>query len=395
MIMATRKRTKKYYLSDLVENFKLVDLSEEEPKDDNGSDRESYFSDSEFKNDANTVVHLQSTATANTSHDSVQSAGNTSDISTTDATRNESMLELFSSNDDSDTASASNFADHNWKSVEPTYTSPSDINFSKSSGISNSVTLNKESLQVQFFLLFVTEHIIKIMVTKRNRYAEQIIAHSVVTAKSRMKRWVATTNTEMKRFLGILFTMGLVKKACTESYWSTDPVIATPTFNSTMPRDRFELLLRFWQFSDNESAVDGDRLSKLRKICNALLERFQALYIPGKEISIDESMVFSRGRLIFRQYIPGKRHKYDVKLYMLCEHAGYVWNDLVYCAKMNPLSGFGHAETVVLKLMEKLLDRGHALYVDNFYTSVPLAKALLNRKTLICGTLRKNRKQLP
>ena len=50
------------------------------------------------------------------------------------------------------------------------------------------------------------------MVTETNRYAEQIIAHSVVTAKSRMRRWVATTNTEMKRFLGVLFTMGLVKK---------------------------------------------------------------------------------------------------------------------------------------------------------------------------------------
>ena len=105
----------------------MVDLSEEEPIDDNGSDRESYFSDSEFENDTNTGAYLQSTAIANTSHDSVQSAGNTSDISTTDATRNESMLELFSSDDDSDTASASNFADHNWKSVEPTYTSPSEI----------------------------------------------------------------------------------------------------------------------------------------------------------------------------------------------------------------------------------------------------------------------------
>ena len=105
------------------------------------------------------------------------------------------MLELFSSDIDSDTASASNFADHKWKSVEPTYTSPSDINFSESSGISDSVTLNKDSLPVQFFLLFVTEHIIKIMVTETNRYAEQIITHSVVTAKSRMRRWVATTNT--------------------------------------------------------------------------------------------------------------------------------------------------------------------------------------------------------
>ena len=112
-------------------------------------------------------------------------------------------------------------------------------------------------------------------------------------------------------------------------------------------------------------------------------------------MSTDESMVLWRGRLIFRQYIPGKRHKYGVKLYMLCEHTGYVWNVLVYCGKMDPISGFGNAETVVLKLMEKLLDRGHALYVDNFYTSVPLAKALLNRKTLLCGTVRKNRKHLP
>ena len=51
---------------------------------------------------------------------------------------------------------------------------------------------------------------------------------------------------------------------------------------------------------------------------------------------------------------------------------------------MDPISGFGLAETVVLKLMEKLLNRGHALYVDNYYTSVPLAEALLNRKTLLC-----------
>ena len=88
--------------------------------DDNDSDRESCFNVSEFKNDPNTVAHLQLAATANASHDSVQFAGITSDISTTDATRNESMLELFSSDDDSDTASAFNFADHHRKSVEPT-----------------------------------------------------------------------------------------------------------------------------------------------------------------------------------------------------------------------------------------------------------------------------------
>ena len=51
----------------MVDNFQLVDLSEDELIDDNDLDRESYFSDSEFENDANTVANLQSAATANTS----------------------------------------------------------------------------------------------------------------------------------------------------------------------------------------------------------------------------------------------------------------------------------------------------------------------------------------
>lgn len=50
---------------------------------------------------------------------------------------------------------------------------------------------------------------------------------------------------------------------------------------------------------------------------------------------------------------------------------------------------------LVMKLMEKLLDTGHELYVDNFHTSGPLAKQLLNRKTLLCGTLRSSCKHLP
>ena len=45
MIVATRKRTKKYDMTDEVDNFQLVDLSEDELIDDNDSDRETYFSD--------------------------------------------------------------------------------------------------------------------------------------------------------------------------------------------------------------------------------------------------------------------------------------------------------------------------------------------------------------
>ena len=91
------------------------------------------------------------------------------------------------------------------------------------------------------------------MVTETNRYVEQVMAHLVVTPKSKMRSWITATNTEMKRFLGILFTMGLVKKACIDNYWSTDHVIATPIFNSTMSRDRFELLLAKCQKSSSRN----------------------------------------------------------------------------------------------------------------------------------------------
>jgi len=59
------------------------------------------------------------------------------------------------------------------------------------------------------------------------------------------------------------------------------------------------------------------------------------------------------------------------------------------------IAGLGHAEAVVMKLMEKQRDLDHKLYTDNFYTSVPLEKEQLKRKTLVCGTLRQNRKFLP
>ena len=77
---------------------------------------------------------------------------------------------------------------------------------------------------------------------------------------------------------------------------------------------------------------------------------------------------------------------------MLCEPSGYVWNELVYCRKMDPMPGFGHIKKVVL---DGKAPWSWSCNVDNFYTSVPLSEELFSQKTLLCGTVRKNRKHLP
>lgn len=111
---------------------------------------------------------------------------------------------------------------------------------------------------------------------------------------------------------------------------------------------------------------------------------------------IDESMVPFRGRLSFKQYIPNKTHRYGVKLYKLCTISGYTYNLKVYTGKGDTQPELGHAQTVVLKLLEDLNPKeGRILYADNFYSGIPLVKTLLDQKCLYCGTLRSNRKGVP
>lgn len=50
---------------------------------------------------------------------------------------------------------------------------------------------------------------------------------------------------------------------------------------------------------------------------------------------------------------------------------------------------------MVTRLAEDYLDQGYIIYLDNFYTSTSLFVHLLERKTLACGTTRKDRRGFP
>ena len=174
-----------------------------------------------------------------------------------------------------------------WINVADGYVPPTDISFTGSAGVVQPCNLNSDSLPIEFFKLFLTEDIIDLCVNETNLYASQFISKAPKKRRSRINLWNSTNASEMKKFVGLLLTMGIVKKPHIEDYWSTDSVLSTPLFNNTMSRDRFELLLKFWHFSNNEDMVEGDRLFKLRAVCSSFLERFQAAYVPGQQLSID------------------------------------------------------------------------------------------------------------
>ena len=90
-----------------------------------------------------------------------------------------------------------------------------------------------------------------------------------------------------------------------------------------------------------------------------------------------------KGELLFKQYIPGKAHKYGVKIYKLAATNGHTWSFMVYTGEQDPTAVLGHAQTVVLECHRTIV-------FDNFFTSMSLAESLLRNDTYLIGTLRSN-----
>ena len=129
----------------------------------------------------------------------------------------------------------------------------------------------------------------------------------------------------------------------------------------------------------------------MRPLLDLLKARFASVYIAGSVVTIDESMVPWQGRLSFKQYIPGKAHKYGVKIYKLAATNGYTWNYIIYTGQQDSMAGLAHAHTVVMHSWDDLEGCYRTVIADNFFTGIPLAKRLLEHDTYLIRTLRSNR----
>lgn len=248
---------------------------------------------------------------------------------------------------------------------------------------------------IDVYNLFITDELLDLIVTETNKYAQQVIDGVQLTRRSRLHAWKGTSRDEIRKFIGLLIYMGLIPKPEISLYWSKSKLYVDRLVPEILTREKFELLLRFIHFSDNACAFpQQDKLHKIRPLINIFNKQYQATYMPGSDLIIDESMVPFRGRVGIRQYLPGKSHKYGIKLYKLCSVDGYTWNFIVHTGQSIEIQGLNATESLTVKLSEKLLNNGATIFADNYYCSAVLAEFLLNKKTYLCGTIRANRKYL-
>ena len=120
-----------------------------------------------------------------------------------------------------------------------------------------------------FMEKLLTEDFLQELVDSTNRYAESVINSSrPLRRKSVLNRWTPVSIDEMRKFVGLVIHMGLVRLPSYDKYWSKDPLYKT-FFRSVLPRKRFQGILWLWHFGDRPEFV-GDRLAKVRVLVNHL-----------------------------------------------------------------------------------------------------------------------------
>ena len=82
-------------------------------------------------------------------------------------------------------------------------------------------------------------------------------------------------------------------------------------------------------------------------------------------------------------------------MFILCDAStNYIYNFDIYTGKKDkPTKDLGGS--VVKDLIKGLENKGHVLYIDSFYTSIPLLRDLEKMMFGCTGAIMKNRKGLP
>ena len=157
-----------------------------------------------------------------------------------------------------------------------------------------------------------------------------------------------------------------------------------------MPVKRYEKLCQYLHVSDkaNEPNQQGnyDKLYKIWPVLTMTQNNFKECYKPRKHQAIDEAMIVFKGHLSYTQYLPPKPIKHGIKVWMTYNsESAYLHEYVVYLGWQQNLPN-GLAYDVVTMLCQSIAGHNHHVYCDNYFTSIPLPKQLLQMKIYASGT---------
>lgn len=273
---------------------------------------------------------------------------------------------------------------------------PENTRPASTSNIPNNI--NHES-PIEWFHLFYTPEILRVITNHTNEYATW---QRRIDKGQQQRPWQPLCVEELQVFLGVVIYMGVHHSPQIEDYWNTDlkkgPLHSVAAHMSLV---RFEQIKRYLHVSSieadqregKEANADTIWWHKVEPLASHLNGLFKHYYTPSSHVSIDELMIRCFGRSLHTYKMPNKPITQGYKLYGLADD-GYLfcfhWSSRVHGLEKvtEVITELTKTGMLVTHLISKLPRKYITIYMDNFFTSVPLFQLLRERGFGACGTTR-------
>ena len=213
-----------------------------------------------------------------------------------------------------------------------------------------------------------------------NYILDKIVNYSNDYGWRQANEWQDLIRKDLESFIAILFLSAVQKRKDKPSNWFSDnPLLQNKVAKKIMSGRKFFTILRYLHCCSMDAQPgagdDYDPAYKITEIRDYLEDRSNKLFIPGQQLSLDETLLRAFGRIKFKVRIITKAARYGIKLYVITDAVtAYVLKTVIYTGKAT----YGSTDEqdkmktvqVVEKLVEPFVGTHRTIYVDRFYTSV-------------------------
>ena len=249
--------------------------------------------------------------------------------------------------------------------------------------------LLEETDPYKFFTQFLQDEFLELVAfyTNQNAALDPRFKHP------KKKPWKTVDKEDIRTFFGLLFLFGLMKKPNIPSYWSEDPLISTECMNRIMNRTQFARIKRYICFYDKtKPKPTGDSFYKIRSFQDHVLNNSKRVYVPERDLSVDESIILYTGLHRLKVYMPQKPNRYGFKAFVLSEATtGFICNMMMAEGRLKGSSEESFTKRLVLDILKEYEDKGYRVYMDRYYTSAELFMDMKRKGIGACGTSLLNR----
>lgn len=235
----------------------------------------------------------------------------------------------------------------------------------------------------------------------KNTILEKIVKYTNEYGRIHAKAWSDITRKDLEAFIAILFISGIQKRKDKPSHWFSDnKLLENPVVKKIMSGRKFFTILRFLHccpaINQDPSSATYDPAYKVAELRDYLEDRSQRLFVPGQQLSLDETLIRAFGRIKFKVRIVTKAARYGIKIYVITDaQTAYVLRVVFYTGKATYYNNDSEDKLktvqIVNKLVEPFVGSHRTIYVDRFYTSLDLLISLAERDLYITGTMLANR----